>query len=66
MTNTDAHKTMGGDGVNPRRSMPYNPYAMAVAAGIAVVGGVWYMYNRNKKAEARHRAPESDDTRRPK
>lgn len=61
--NTDTHKTMGGGGgVNPRRSMPYNPYAMA-AAGIAVVGGVWYMYNRNNKAD---RVPESDDTRRPK
>ncbi|KAI3454008.1 hypothetical protein Pfo_010671 [Paulownia fortunei] len=50
--NADTHKTPGH---NPggRRNLPYNPYAMALA-GLAVVGGLWYFYNK-KTHEARHR-----------
>ncbi|KAG6433214.1 hypothetical protein SASPL_104822 [Salvia splendens] len=40
-------------GVNSRRNLPYNPYAMA-AVGVAVVGGIWYMY-RNKSNVTRGR-----------
>lgn len=47
-------RTAGSGGVNPRRNLPYNPYAMA-AAGVAVVGGLWYMYNRNKSDDVRRR-----------
>ncbi|PIN00245.1 hypothetical protein CDL12_27253 [Handroanthus impetiginosus] len=45
--NEDAQKTQGqGPRGSPlRRNFPYNPYVMA-AAGLAVVGGIWYMYNK--------------------
>lgn len=51
----DAHKTAGAGG-GIRRSMPYNPYAMA-AAGLAVVGGgLWYYYGQ-RRPEGRRTAP---------
>lgn len=47
-------RATGAGGMNPRRNFPYNPYAMA-AAGVAVVGGLWYMYNRNKHDDVTRR-----------
>ncbi|KAL0447527.1 UNVERIFIED_CONTAM: hypothetical protein Slati_1880600 [Sesamum latifolium] len=55
MAGNEAHRTAGPNpagGARQRWSMPYSPYTMA-AAGLAVAGGLWYMYGR-RKPEARH------------